>query len=144
MSFQWLQMRISEENDRRRRERAAIERLPSAFEDLRQQLEACIQTFRKAFGEEAASIVKDGSKLRVTSRDERNGVWTPSQKVEIISVAAVPGFQVDRSGEQRVVEIGLLPGDKLYYRDRDRDQYISLEELTRLILDRVLFPKLDE
>jgi len=34
----------------------------------------------------------------------------------------------------------VLAGDKLFY--RDGDEYITLEELTRRILDRALFPKL--
>jgi len=39
-----------------------------------------------------------------------------------------------------MIEVGLLPGDKLFY--RDQDEFITGEELTRRILDRALFPKL--
>jgi hypothetical protein len=41
-----------------------------------------------------------------------------------------------------MIEVGLLPGDKLFY--RDQDQFVTMEELTRRILDRALFPKLGE
>jgi hypothetical protein len=40
--------------------------------------------------------------------------------------------------------VGVLPSDKLYYRDCEQDKYLTMEELTRRILDRVLFPKLRE
>jgi hypothetical protein len=43
-----------------------------------------------------------------------------------------------------MVEVGLLPDDKVFYRDRDQDKYLTVEELTRRILDRSLFPKLAE
>jgi hypothetical protein len=38
------------------------------------------------------------------------------------------------------IELGLLPGDKMYYKDGDK--FLTMEELTRRILDRSLFPKL--
>jgi hypothetical protein len=40
------------------------------------------------------------------------------------------------------IVVGLLPGDMLFYRDGDK--YLTMEELTRRILDQALFPKLAE
>ena len=42
------------------------------------------------------------------------------------------------------MQIGVLPGDRLFYLDTSADQYLSMDDLTRRILDRVLFPKLRE
>ena len=42
------------------------------------------------------------------------------------------------------IEVGVLPSDNLFYRDREQDLYLTLEDLTKRILDRVLFPKLTE
>jgi len=42
------------------------------------------------------------------------------------------------------VEVGLLSSDKLYYHDCPQDQYLTLEDLTKRVLDRALFPKLRE
>jgi hypothetical protein len=36
----------------------------------------------------------------------------------------------------------MLPGDKLFFRDREKDQYVSMEEVTHRALDRAFFPKL--
>jgi hypothetical protein len=41
-----------------------------------------------------------------------------------------------------MIEVGLLPGDKLFF--RDHDEFLTMEELTRRILDRAFFPKLGE
>jgi hypothetical protein len=137
-------MRIAEENDRRRRQSATLERLPSALEEVREQLRICVETYRQAFGAEAAEIAGDAHKIRVTVREQRDGSWPPGQTIEITAVPSIPGFQVDRAGEPLFIEIGLLPGDKLFYRDRAKDQYVTMEELTRRILDRAFFPKLGE
>lgn len=135
MPFQWLQMRISEENDRRRRERATLDRLPSALDEVRQELQSCVETYCKAFGEELATLGGTAQKIRVT---------TPAGKVEVALDSTIPGLQVNREGAPLIIEIGLLPGDKLFFRDREKDQYVSMEELTRRILDRIFFPKLSE
>ena len=55
---------------------------------------------------------------------------------------SLPGFRIERGGEPLMIEVGLLPGDKLFY--RDKDEFLTMEELTRRILDRAFFPKLGE
>jgi hypothetical protein len=76
---------------------------------------------------------------------ETQGVQSRERaKIEILCVPAIPGFQIDRGGAPLLVEVGMLPGEKLFYRDRDKDQYLTMEELTRRILDRALFPKLGD
>jgi hypothetical protein len=63
--------------------------------------------------------------------------------VDVTAVPALPGFRIERADHEPVdVVIGLLPDDKLYY--RDEDHYITMEDLTRRILDRTLFPKLKD
>ena len=61
-------------------------------------------------------------------------------------VPTLPGIQIDNGngGDPLLIEIGLLPGDKLFFRDRAQDQYVTMEDLTRRILDREFFPKLGE
>jgi hypothetical protein len=143
MPFQWLQMRISEEQDRRKREAATLAMLPEALEDLNRQLTECVAAYAEAFGRPAAEIAFYSGKIRVTAREQRDGNWEPAAKVEITAVEKLPGFQVDKgSGEPMNIEVGLLPGNKLSY--RHGDQYLTVEEMTRRILDRALFPKLKE
>jgi hypothetical protein len=54
----------------------------------------------------------------------------------------LPGLQVDRPGQPpSLIEVGMMAGDKFFYKDRERDEYLSLEDLTRRVLDRMFFPK---
>jgi hypothetical protein len=137
MSFQWLQMRIAEEQERRGREARILEQLPRALEELYRSLAACIEAFNSAFGSDSATTTLAGSAIHVSMRE-------PRSEIRILSVPGLPGFQIDRDGTSLAIEIGVLPGDKLSFRDRATDQYLTNEELTRRILDRVLFPKLKE
>jgi hypothetical protein len=143
MSPQWLEMRIQEEQDRRRREATTQELLPKALEELHEQLSACINRYKEAFGPESADISNLVSKLRVTIRDEKDGKWQPRAKVDISLVTLPPAFKVERGeSEPMLVDLGLLPGDRLSY--RLNDQYLTPEDLSRHILDRVFFPRLAE
>jgi len=142
MSFQWLHMRIQEEKDRRQRYSNTLERLPQALEDLYNQLKTCIQSYTASFGAESAEIVMLPNRIKISAREERDGRWHPVAKVEVILVPDIPGFRVERGEYSIAVEVGLLPSDKLFYRDREQDKYLTMEELTRRILDRALFPGL--
>jgi hypothetical protein len=144
MGFHWLEMRISEEQDRRKREAQILDRLPSALEEIHSALTDCLESYTASFGADAADMQLQASKIRVAIREEQDGKWQQRNKVEVSAVPTVPGFQIDRGGEPLIIEMGMLPGDKLFYRDREQDQYLSMEELTRRILDRALFPKLGE
>jgi len=144
MSFQWLDLRITEEQDRRRREAEIMRRLPRALDEVHKALASCIEAYTLAFGAEAAELQRHGSSIRVMLREEKDGNWQQRAKVEVSSDTSLPGFQIDRGGELLGIEVGILPTDKLYYRDREQDQYVSMEELTRRILDRACFPKLGE
>ena len=144
MSFQWLQMRITEEKDRRAREAQILERLPRALEELHKYVSDCVENYIQAFGMQAADTTLLANKIRVVVREEHDGKWQPRGKVEISMVTALPGFQIEREGGPLVIEVGMLPGDRMFYRDQELDQYLTMEELTRRILDRTLFPKLRE
>ena len=138
-------MRISEEKDRRKRETSALERLPQALEDVHAGLVSCVEAYQQAFAVEAATAELQDGKSCVITRQEKNGEWHSNGRVEVSMVPAIPGLSIDYgSGEPLVIEVGLLPGEKLYYRDREKDQYVTMEELTRRILDRAMFPKLGE
>lgn len=138
-------MRISEEQDRRRRESSALERLPSALEDVRNAVASCIEAYQAAFAPEAATLDPATSKIRIVTREEKDGKWEQVARVDVTSVPGLPGLQIDHgTGDPLMIEIGLLPGDKLYYRDREKDQYVTMDELTRRILDRAMFPRLAE
>ena len=142
MSFQWLQMRVQEEQERRQREGQILARLPRALEEPHRHLADCIEAYAAAFGPESADIHMQASRIRITIREEQEGKWQQRAKVEMSILASLPGFRIDRGGEPLMIEVGLLPGDKLFY--RDQDEFITGEELTRRILDRALFPKLGE
>jgi hypothetical protein len=137
MPFQWLEMRIVEEKERRQREIRFQEALPRAFEDLHQHLAGCVDAYNQAFGAGAAALTLQNQALHLRVREPRG-------EMHISAVPALPGFQVDREGATLVIEIGLLPDDKLTYQDREKNEYLTLEEMTRRILDRVLFPKLKD
>jgi hypothetical protein len=144
MSFQWLQMRIQEERERRQREAQILETLPHTLEELHRDLADCVKSYAEAFGAESVDIVLLPSKIKVTMREQRDGQWPITSKVEIGVVPAIPGLQIDRGEVSTVIEVGLLPGNKVSYRDREQDKYLTMEELTRRILDRAFFPKLQE
>ena len=82
--------------------------------------------------------------IHVTINDRKGARWQQVGAVAVILVPELPGFQIAREGHDLIIEVGLLPGDRLCYRDREKDQYLSMEEVTRRILDRALFPKLRE
>src|SRR5579864_8809477 len=142
MSFQWLQMRITEEKERRERESQILERLPRALDELMGSLSACIESYTGAFGAESAELTRDGLKLRLVVRERNGRGWQECGGVAILAVPELPGFEVKRGETALAIEVGVLPGDNLFYRDREVDQYLTMEELTRRILDRALFPKL--
>ena len=133
MPFQWLQSRITEEKERRNRDAQILGRLPAALDDLGENLGACIAAYTGAFPSDPAVLTRDGLRLTVEADGNR---------VEVVSDSQLPGFQIQRDGSTVSVQVGILPGNNLFYRDVAADQYVSLVELTRMILDRVLFPRL--
>ena len=136
-------MRISEEEDRRTREHNTRERLPKSLEELKRALNTCVDMYQQAFGDEAAEMYEEGSKVRVVVREEQAANWQSRGTVEVSLVATLPGFQIDRPGQPpSLIEVGMLAGDKFFYKDRERDEYLSLEDLTKRVLDRMFFPKL--
>jgi hypothetical protein len=142
MNLQWLQMRIGEEQERRQREDSIRKRMPSALEELHESLAECLESYKEAFGQRAASIHFVTGRVRIEIRDEVEGRWVARAEIVIANDLTIPGFRIERGGEPYLVEVGVLAGDKLFY--RDGDEYITIEELTRRILDRALFPKLVE
>jgi hypothetical protein len=144
MAFQWLQMRIQEERERRELQARHLARLPGALQELHDHLAECIRSYHENFGSDSADIVLLPNRIQVTVREERDGKWQALSKVEVICVPELPGFRVERGEYSLEVEVGLLPSDKLFYRDRELDKYLTMEEFTRRILDRALFPALKE
>ena len=144
MSFQWLHMRIQEERDRRHREALTLERLPQALEELHGILRQALDAYKQAFGSDTVDMVLLSTRLKITSREQREERWHTVAKVEVIVTPEIPGFRIERGEYSVAVEVGLLPSQKLYYRDREQDVYLTMDDLTKRILDRVLFPKLKE
>jgi len=142
MDFSWLKMRIAEEQGRRDREAGALKQLPRALEELHRHLAACVESYTTAFGPETAEAQFQGLKIRITVREESEGKWQQRARIEIAAVPTLPGFRIERGEEPLLIEVGVLQGEKLFY--KDQDQFLTLEELTRRILDRALFPKLSE
>jgi hypothetical protein len=135
MSFQWLTMRIGEEKDRRVREAQILGMMPAAVEEMNRHLSTCVGAYNDAFGAGAADIRRSDGGLHVS---------LDGASVDVLTDIELPGFRVKRDTWTMDVQVGVLPGDRLYYFDVAADQYMSIEELTRRILDRVLFPKLRE
>ena len=135
-------MRITEEQERRRREAEILERLPRALEDMHRALAACIQSYQRGFGAESAEMHMRGGKIEIVVREKHGSGWQPRDKAALAMVPELPGFRIEHGEEALLIEVGLLPGDKVFY--RTGDQYLTMEELTRRILDRALFPKLKQ
>jgi len=144
MAFQWLQMRIQEERERRELQARHLARLPAAMEEIHGLLAECVDAFAANFGADSADIVMLPSRIKVTVREQRDGKWQVLSKVEVISVPELPGFRIERGDFTMAVEFGILPSDKLFYRDCDQDKYLTPDDLTRRIMDRALFPALPE
>ncbi|MGD0501065.1 MAG: hypothetical protein ABSC23_21855 [Bryobacteraceae bacterium] len=142
MTFQWLDMRITEEQERRQRETLVRERLPSALEEWYGELSACVDVYRSAFGPESAEIRLEHPRITVTIREERDGQWQPRTEVAITTAPKLPGFQIDGCEDPFTIEIGMLPGHRLFY--KSEGQFLTNEDVTRRILDRALFPKLGQ
>jgi hypothetical protein len=140
MSFQWLQMRITEENERREREEQTLERLPRVMDEVHRALAECVEAYSAAFGKESIELSYFMHKVRITVREKKEGKWEKTAKVEVSTLTKPPSVHVDRNGDMLDIEVGLLPGDNLFYKDGEK--FLTMEELTRRILDRSLFPKL--
>jgi hypothetical protein len=143
MSFQWLHLRIQEEKDRREREKLTLERLPVALEELYDILKQGVDAFQQVFGSGTVETVLLPSRIRITARESKNDRG-PATKVEVVLATEIPGFRIERGEKSVDVEVGILASNNLFYRDRERDVYLNMEDLTRRILDPVLFPKLRE
>ena len=113
MPFQWLQMRITEEKERRAREKRILDRLPDALVELYDSIRSCLESYNKAFGPQASEAELLSGKVRVIAREEREGKWQQYGKVEVSALPSIPGFQVDQGGDPLLIEIGILPGNKL-------------------------------
>jgi len=144
MAFQWLQIRLQEERERRELQARHLARLPGALQELHDLLVECIESYKENFGESSADIVMLPNRIQVTVREERAGNWQQVSTVEVVAAPEMPGFLVKRGEHTLEIEVGLLPSDKLFYRDRAQDKYIAMDELTRRVLDRALFPALPE
>lgn len=142
MSFQWLQMRITEEKERRERETLILERLPRVLDEVYRDLSACVEDYAAAFGPEAVGIACQAQKILLTVREQRDAAWEKTAWVEITILPKLPGLHIDRNGNPLDIQVGLLPGEKVSY--KDGEEFLTSEELTRRILDRTFFPKLGE
>jgi hypothetical protein len=140
MPFQWLEMRISEENDRRAREAQTLKSLPRVMDEVHQAVAECVADYAAAFGQESIELSYFLHKIRVTVRELKEGKWEKTSKVEVTTIVKPPCLHVDRNGDVLDIEVGLLPGDAIFYKDGEK--FLTMEEVTRRILDRSLFPKL--
>ena len=140
MPYQWLQMRISEENDRRKKEAETLENLPRVMDEVHAAVAECVADYAEAFGKESIDLSYFLHKVRITVREQKEGKWEKVAKVEVSTITKPASLHIDRNGDVIDLEIGVLPGDKIFY--KDGDHFLTAEELTRSILDRSLFPKL--
>ena len=138
-----MEMRVQEEQERRRKEARTLELLPKGLDELHQQLSECIERYKQAFGPQAADITNLVSKVRITVREEQGGKWQPRARVDVSVNSQPPAFKVERGeSEALMIEIGLLSGDRLSFKVGEK--FLTADDLTRHILDKALFPKLSE
>lgn len=142
MGFQWLTMRIQEEQDRRKKQAAIRERLPQALAESYDCLKTCVDAYKAAFGNESADIALNGDRIEATVRERRDGAWLQRAEIVVETLVSPPGFRINCGDEATEIQVGLLPGDRLYY--KYGEQYLTMEQLTKLVLDRAFFPKLGE
>jgi hypothetical protein len=142
MSFQWLTMRITEESERREREANIRQRLPEALEEVRAAMENCVELYTQRFGADSAELQISQDTVRLIAREEQDGRWKPRAQVDVTAVLSLPGFHIEQDGQTLEIVVGILPGENLFYRDAEK--YLTMEELSRRILDKALFPKLGE
>jgi hypothetical protein len=142
MSFQWLDMRISEETDRRQKEAQAIERLPQIMDEVHRAVADCVDAYVEAFGKESIELSYFMHKIRVNVRELKDGKWEKAANVEVTPIPKLPGIHIERAEGVLDIGVGLMPGDRIFYKDGEK--FLEMEELTRRILDKSLFPKLGE
>ena len=143
MSYQWLHMRITEESERRQREANMLEKLPQALAEVHDAMKICVDQYTQTFGPQTAELQVTEQCMRLIVREEQSGRWEQRAQVDVTAVAALPGFRIEcEGGEPLEILVGVLPGDTLFY--RDAQEYLTMEELTRRIMDKALFPKLGE
>ncbi len=140
MTFPWLEMRINEERDRREREAEIMARLPRAVEEIFAVINDCVKLYCENFGAEAGKATLQNGSIHVTVREEKAGHWTTRGSIEITMLPELPGIEVNRGGDRTQIQIGILPGDRVFY--KLGEDYLTMEELTQRILDRALCPKL--
>jgi hypothetical protein len=110
---------------------------------VRQALANCIENYTGAFGSETAQIEADKESLKISVFEQKNGTWDRQSQVVVTALATLPGLVIDRPGTEPIsIVVGLLPSERLYYREEDK--YLTMDDLTRRILDRALFPKLGD
>jgi hypothetical protein len=67
----------------------------------------------------------------VPVREKKDGKWREASKIDIRHVPSLPGLPLERGGsDPLLIEVGRLPSDKLFYRDRGQDRYLTMEELS--------------
>jgi hypothetical protein len=114
------------------------------MQELHELLKDCVAAYTASFGENSADVVLLPGRIKVIACQEQNGRWLPTSKVEVVPVRELPGIRIERGEYSLALEIGLLPNDKRYYRDCEQDKFLTVDDLTRRILDRALFPRLKE
>lgn len=110
------------------------------MDEVHQAIAECVAVYASAFGPESIELSYFLHKIRVTVRELKEGKWEKSAKVEVSALSKPPSVHIDRNGDVLDIEVGLLPGDNIFY--KDGEEFLTMEEMTRRILDRSLFPKL--
>lgn len=142
MSYQWLDMRITEEADRRQREAKTLACLPGAFQELRGAIAVCLSAYCEAFGAASAELTETPAGLRVTAYDRGPAGRVEHARVDVSLVTELPGIRITSGAEPVLIDMGVMPDGEVFY--RLHGSFLTMEDVTRSVLDRVLFPKLGE
>jgi hypothetical protein len=110
------------------------------MDEVHRAIADCVAAYAAAFGPESIELTYLLHKVRVTVRELKEGKWEKSGRIEVTTLTKPPSLHIDRDGDVLDIEAGLLPGGKIFYKDGEK--FLTMEELTRRILDRALFPKL--
>src|SRR5580700_10753753 len=98
--------------------------MPRALKELRETLTLCVTTYNEAFGADAAGFLEDQDAIHINAGEG---------KIDIVIDPTLPGFRVAHVAGQLLIEVGMLPGDKIFYKDQAEDKYLTAEEVTRRI-----------
>ena len=83
---------------------AIRQRSQAGLEELHEALVGCLESYTASFGTDAAEITLQPSRIHLSVREEQDGKWEQSARVDISAVLSIPGFQIEHGNEPVIIE----------------------------------------